>query len=130
MMGIITMILLWTTCSTPSYNNTLSQQPTYAFRSTSNMMPETHTYAREYASPFSDDVPGAAYAPGHGHIRRGLDDGDEGEGPGYEQGEGGMPIGDTPWVLIALMAAGYGAYTYKRNRNTKQMIALKSDSSK
>lgn len=112
MMGLITLIMLWTTCSTPQY--TTAQQPAYAFRSTSQMLPATPTYQREYADPFSNSgVP-------KGRIRRGLDPEDEGENPGYTPGDPGIdpttPIGDVPWVFIGLLAAGYTAYHFKRKR--------------
>lgn len=124
MMGIIISIILWIT-GAPQPKTCETQQPTYAFRSTSQMMPATVS-SREYAEPFSP------YAPSMRRTRRdggegggGGEDDWEGEDPGLPGGgnEPGKdsPIGDIPWVMMLLLAGGYVAYsTRKRHRSQMQ----------
>ena len=116
MMGIIISIILWIT-GAPQPTTCETQQPTYAFRSTSQMMPATVS-SREYAEPFSPYAPGST---GASRSRRVIDDDDDDERPGYDPGDPGQPIGDIPWVMMLLLAGGYVAYsTRKRHRSQMQ----------
>lgn len=115
MMGIIISIILWIT-GAPQPKTCETQQPTYAFRSTSQMMPATVS-SREYAEPFSP------YAPSMRRTRRDGGSGEddwEGDDPGLPGGgnEPGKdsPIGDIPWVMMLLLAGGYVAYSTRKRR--------------
>lgn len=122
MMGIITAVILWISGSSfsttaPQYT---AQQPTYEFRSTSQMQPASTSWGeRTYADPFSADAPGAGTTSSRS--RRAIGDEDEEENPGYNQSDG--PIGDIPWLMMLLLAAAYIAYTTysTRKRHRSQM---------
>ena len=130
MMGIITAIILWVSGTT--FNSTspqLTAQPTYQFRSTSQMQPASTSWGekRTYTQPFSADAPGS-YNPSPKRSRRAwggddddIDDPYGGEGPGDPGMDETTPVGDIPWLLILLLAGGYIIYaTRKRHRSQMQ----------
>ena len=106
MIGMISLILLWLSGSTPQLT---PQQPTYAFRSTSQMMPSTPTYSREYAAPFASSAPSRP--------RRALDEDDLEERldrlPNTPDGQ----IGDISWVMVLIFSIGYVVYVATRKRS-------------
>ena len=126
MMGIITAIILWVSGST--FNSTspqlTAQQPTYQFRSTSQMQPASTSWGekRTYTDPFSADAPGSSSSPRR--TRRGgdIDPGDYPGGGGMND-PGELPIGDIPWLLMLLLAGGYIAYTTYSTRKRKAMAS-------
>lgn len=121
MMGIITAIILWVSGTT--FNSTspqlTAQQPTYEFRSTSQMQPASTSWGekRTYSDPFSADAPGTStLSPSR--PRRSIDDpDDEGENPGYNQNDG--PIGDIPWMMMLFLAGVYIVYATRKRQHSQ-----------
>lgn len=119
MMGIITAIILWVSGTT--FNSTspqlTAQQPTYQFRSTSQMQPASTSWGekRTYTQPFSADAPGTSSSPRH--ARRAIDPEDEGENPGYNQNDG--PIGDIPWMMMLFLAGVYIVYATRKRQHSQ-----------
>lgn len=118
MMGIITAIILWisgisATTTSPQFT---AQQPTYEFRSTTQMQPATAWgEKRTYTDPFSVDGPSTSSSPRR--TRRGgeIDPGDYPGGGGLND-PGEMPIGDVPWIMMLLLAGGYIVYTARKRQ--------------
>ena len=97
---------------------TFAEQPSMQMHSTSTMMgsgselPQaalTGTY-----TTYSTGV-GSGYMPTG--PRRAAAEGDDGDTPPADP-DGPMqePLGDTPWVLMALLVAGYAIYIARRQR--------------
>ena len=120
MMGIITAIILWVSGST--FNSTspqlIAQQPTYQFRSTSQMQPVPTSWGekRTYTDPFSADAPGTSSSSQY-RTRRAIDPDDEGENPGYNQNDG--PIGDIPWMMMLFLAGVYIVYATRKRQHSQ-----------
>lgn len=92
----------------PVYNSSSVAMPTYRFHSTSVLIPT------------QDQSESAAWMPGNSRPRR------AGEWPGLEEDddpigvlpdEVDMPVGDTPWLFLLLLIAGY--YLIKRYKTKK-----------
>lgn len=129
MMGIITAVILWISgssfsASSPQY---IAQQPTFQFRSTSQMQPAPTSWGekRTYAQPFSADAPGS-YNSSPKRSRRALGGDDDdidppygGDGPGDPGMDETTPVGDIPWLMMLLLAAAYIAYTTYSTRKRK-----------
>ena len=88
--------------ATTSY---VSAAPTYQFHSTSVLIPTR------------DQSASAAWMPGNSRPRR-VGDGwsDEDDPIGVLPDKVDMPVGDTPWLLMLLLAAGYIAFRSIRQR--------------
>jgi hypothetical protein len=94
-----------------------AQLPEPKMQSTSVMLGTGTTlpFAAAEGTYVTGSTPGT-YSPTGGrpgHIRKGLDDDDEGEGGSTPKPGQPFPIGDGLWVLI-LAAAVYGVYRRKR----------------
>ena len=92
------------------YNSPSVAMPTYRFHSTSVLIPT------------QDQSESAAWMPGNSRPRR-VDGWSEEDDPigVLPDKEDPMPIGDTPWILMLLLTAGY--YLIKRYR-TKKIIGM------
>ena len=97
-----TMPSAWRTTPTLSTDRQMS----YQFHSTSAFTPTTHTtvYTPGSASPYS----------GPRYMRRGIDD--EEDPTGDEVGYIYTPVGDIPYILMALMAGLYVIWKKKRKK--------------
>lgn len=96
---------------------TFAEQPTVQMHSTSAMMgsgselPQAAvtgtytTYSSGSGSSFSPRGP-----------QRSLENGDEEDKPDGWDEPFDEPLGDTPWVLMALLVAGYAIYIARRQR--------------
>lgn len=127
MMGIITAIILWVSGSsfnsnTPQHQH-IAQQPTYEFRSTTQRVQPATTWGeqRTYVDPFSADGPSTfSSSPSRPRRVMGDDDDDIDPPPGGGPADPGMdetnPIGDVPWIMMLLLAAGYIVYTARKRQ--------------
>lgn len=90
----------------PVYNSSSVAMPTYRFHSTSVLIPT------------QDQSESAAWMPGNSRPRRaGEWPGEDDDPIGVLPDEVDMPVGDTPWLFLLLLIAGY--YLIKRYKTKK-----------
>ena len=91
----------------PVYNSSSVAMPTYRFHSTSVLITT------------QDQSESAAWMPGNSRPRRVGEWTDEDHPVGEVDDEVDMPVGDTPWLFLLLLAVGYIAL---RSRRAKMKV--------
>ena len=94
---------------------TFAEQPVVQMHSTSAMMGSGSELPQAAVTgTYTTYSSGPSYAP-RGPQRE-ADKGDGDTPPSDPEGPMENPVGDTPWVLMALLAAGYAIYIARRQR--------------